>query len=389
MLFPFLEPDYFTSIKLIHSMFYVGRIFSIMIALIVSIRKNQFLYVSVVVLVYYGVYLYSTIINNGNMQLVISHAILTIGFIMWLEILLKNNTVLGLQALNIIFSTLVYINIGFFLLFPDGYNLSGSSDKKYFLGVYNQFAATLIPAVITSVIYSLKKYQRILPSTKLLISVVFFTFIYFWSATSIIGISLIVTYLLFIHKKPLSRFVNTKTVIIGIAVLFFMVVYTNNLNYFTFLIEDILGKDLTLSTRTQIWERALILINDSPLYGYGAIETGSYIVFSSTSTFSAHNTVLQILLQVGFVGFSVFLLLIGIMLRNIKRYQRHHLGRFILFSFFTSCTMMLTEVYSFRFIYLILLLGVYVGRIITEYDSFVPKRKYKEYFKTKSVKHVP
>src|SRR5690625_4941888 len=102
MLFPFLELEYFTSIKFIHALFYVWRVFSIVIAFNISLRKNQFLYVSFIVLVYYGVYLYSTISNNGNVQLVISHAILTIGFIMWLEILLKNYTFAGLKSLNII-----------------------------------------------------------------------------------------------------------------------------------------------------------------------------------------------------------------------------------------------------------------------------------------------
>src|SRR5699024_10299912 len=98
-------------------------------------------------------------------------------------------------SLNFIYSTLVYCNIIFFLLFPEGYT-SFELVSRYFLGVPNQFEAILIPAVIVSVVYSLTRYNQIILSTKLLMSALFFTFIYFWSATSLIGISLIIIYLI-------------------------------------------------------------------------------------------------------------------------------------------------------------------------------------------------
>src|SRR5699024_7608971 len=138
-----------------------------------------------------------------------------------------------------------------------------------FLGNYNQFGSVLIPAVVINVIYSLVKFKRIRISTILLITTACFTLIYFWSATSLAGICLIIIYLIFIHRGIFRYLVNNKTVIITIVGLFVAIVVLNNLQMFSFVIENILGKDLTLSSRTIIWDRVKDMISVSPYFGHG------------------------------------------------------------------------------------------------------------------------
>lgn len=211
MLFAFLQPDYFTSIAVLHSIFNLIRVIGIIIAVIICIKKRQFLYVTAIVSIYYCVYSYATYVHDGSYNVLISHAVLTLGFVMWVELLLRNYPDVGLHSLNFIYSILVYGNIIFFLIFPDGYIGSGNT-ARYFVGVSNQFAATLIPAVIISIVYSLARFNKIILSTKLLIVAVLFSFVYFWSATSIVGISLIIMYLIFIHKGWLKHLINYKVV---------------------------------------------------------------------------------------------------------------------------------------------------------------------------------
>lgn len=363
ILLAFLEPDYFTSIPALHFIFYLMRLIGIFIAILICVKLRQFLYVTLFVCLYYVIYFYATYLQGGSYNLLVSHAILTVGFVMWLEILLRNKPNIALHSLNIIYSVLVYVNIIFFLLFPDGYTGSGNS-TRYFLGVTNQFAATLIPAVIISVMYSMARFNKIVLSTKLLIAAVFFSFAYFWSATSIVGISLIIIYLLLVHKGWLKSLINYKTVALSILFLFFTVVYFNNLHVFAFVIEDVLGKDLTLSTRTVIWDEAKIMISESPLFGYGTIEGNRYIYFNEWNQKDAHNMVLHILLQSGFFGLSVIILLVLLMFKRVTKYKVHPLSRFILFSLFVTTTMMLSEVYAFRFLYLVMLLGIFCPNII-------------------------
>lgn len=371
ILFSFLEPDYFTSIEVIHGVFYLIRIVSIFIALIISIKIRQFLYVSAIVTMYYVVYSYSTYLQDGDFRLLISHAILTIGFVMWLELLLRNIPNIALYSLNLIYTILVYSNIVFFIIMPEGYSGQGEANR-YLLGVSNQFAATLIPAAVVSIIYSMVRFNKIILSTKLLIGAVFFTFAYFWSATSLIGISLIILYLLLIHKGWLKYFVNYKTISFTIIFLFLTVVYFNNLNIFSFIIEGLLGKDLTLSTRTIIWEQAKLMINESPLFGYGAIEGNRYIYFNEWNQKDAHNMILHILLQSGIFGLSIIILLVMLMFKRLSIFRFNSISKFILFAFFVTTTMMLSEVYAFRFLHLVLLLGIFSPNIIqAEYNKRV------------------
>ena len=61
-----LEPDNFKSNSVIHLIFNESRILATIVAIIISVKKNQFLYVSSIVCAYYGIYLYSTILNDGD-----------------------------------------------------------------------------------------------------------------------------------------------------------------------------------------------------------------------------------------------------------------------------------------------------------------------------------
>lgn len=363
ILFSFLEPDYFTSINFLHEIFIIIRIVSVFVAIIICIKIRQFLFITTIVTLYYVVYSYSTYITNGDFGLLFSHAILTIGFVMWLELLLRNKPHIALYSLNLIYSILVYSNIVYYLIFPDGY-ISYTDSNRYLLGVPNQFAATLIPAVIISVIYSMIRFKKIILSTWILIVAVLFSLAYFWSATAIVGISLIIIYLLLFHKGWIKYFVNNTTISFMIIFLFLTVVYFNNLNIFSFIIEDLLDKDLTLSTRTIIWEHAKLMINESPLFGYGAIEGNRYVYFNEWNQKDAHNMILHILLQTGVVGLSIIIFLVILMFKRLSIYKFNSISKFILFSFFVTSTIMLSEVYAFRFLLLVILLGIFTPSII-------------------------
>lgn len=377
LLFSFLQPEYFSSNPIVHMGFNVLRVIAIITGIVIMLKLRQVFYITFIITIFYLTVGVSTIINGGDLAELLSNSILIIGFVMWVELLLRNYPIRALQVLNFIFASLTYINLLFFLVFPNGYNNYYSSTGllvvRYFLGVYNQFAAVLIPAVIISVIYSLIKHKKICLSTWVLISSVVFTFLYFWSATSILGIGLIIFYLIFVHKGLLKYFVNYKILSICFIALFIMIVFANNLSIFAFIIEDILNKDLTLSTRTRIWEAAIQMISQSPFMGYGFLEGGRYIFISHSIERNAHNMFLQILLQGGVIGLSTVILIITIVFRRISTFRNEKVVRFFLFSMFISFVMMLSEVYSMTFLLVVLLIGVYLPNILKAGDIATKK----------------
>src|SRR5699024_876626 len=120
-------------------------------------------------------------------------------------------------------------------------------------------------------------------------------------------------------------------------------------------VENVLKKDVTLSTRTVIWNEALDMIKESPLWGYGYLgDGGKYIVFSIVNHKDAHNTALQYMLQHGIIGCIPLIIILLIFLNKLSFNKNDKICTFILFSFFVATTMMLAEVYAFRFILIIL-----------------------------------
>lgn len=372
VLFFFLEPDFIKSIPILHQLFNIARLVSLFAMALFMIIKSQFLHVSFVVAIYYLIYVFSTYINDGSTLGVISDGIPILGFVMCVELLLSRYPLKGLQLLNFVYSSLVYLNLLFLLIYPDGYmqHYSGVSlVSRYFLGVPNQFASILIPAAIVSVVYSIYKYKKLRLNTIILLIAIFMTFIYFWSATSLVGITIIVVCLLLINQSIFGRMINNKTVFLSIILLFVIVVLLNNLNLFSLVIEGLLKKDLTLSTRTEIWDISQMMIKESFFWGYGFVEEGRYIYFSEWKQRDAHNTLLQILLQTGVLGLGTFIYLFIQFYFKMSKNKTHVLSKFILIAIFASTTMMLTEVYRTNFLYLVLLIGIYMPSMISRKDK--------------------
>lgn len=354
------------------------RFIAIFFALIYCLMQRQIPKITFIIIIYFLIYAYSTHLNNGNLFNLFNYSMSIISLVVWLEIVLKNNPLRGLQSLNIVFSLLVYLNLVFIIVFPDGYmqvsTNRGEYVNRYFLGVYNQFAATLIPAIIINIVYVYLRYGKVKLQTVFLLIISSLMFVFFWSATSIVGLLLIVLFLILINNSTFKKFINAKIMIPIIVGMYFIIVIFNKVNIFGFFVENVLKKDVTLSTRTIIWEAAIDMIEKSPLFGYGYLgDGGKYIVFSIINHKDAHNTGLQYMLQHGIIGFIPLVIIFLIFLKKLAENKRNNINIFILYSFFVATTMMLAEVYAFRFILIILFLGIYSPYIIKEQEKILDK----------------
>lgn len=343
------------------------RIILLFIGILYHVVKQKIPKFTLLVIVYFIVYGFSTYINGQDILSLISYATYFINFVIWIEILLRDYTIKGLYSLNFVYSTFVYINLIFFLLFPDGY-VQEFQDyrliKRYFLGVTNQFASFLMPAVAINIVYSYVCYGKLNIRSYLLISIVLFTFIYHWSATSIVGISLIILFLIFIKTSFLKALIQNKIIFPSYIILYFIIVIFRNMEIFSILIENVLKKDLTLSTRTLLWDRAINYIQQSIYFGYGYLPGGKYLQVTAYRAMDAHNTLLQFLIQHGIIGLIPIIFMFFIFIKNTSKFSQNIIAKFIMFSMFVALTMMINEVYSLTYILIMLLLGIYTPNIV-------------------------
>lgn len=76
-----------------------------------------------------------------------------------------------------------------------------------------------------------------------------------------------------------------------------------------YIIVDVLGEDLTLTTRTFIWEALATILNKQPIWGFGpANET--FVVSNLLDLTNAQNGLIHIYLGVGIIGVSLYLILL-------------------------------------------------------------------------------
>ena len=84
-----------------------------------------------------------------------------------------------------------------------------------------------------------------------------------------------------------------------------------------YIVVDVLGEDLTLTTRTNIWAALLSILSDEPLWGYGP-GNETVVVGGLLNLTNAQNGLLHTYLGVGAVGVFFFLLLLSGIVRKMK-----------------------------------------------------------------------
>ena len=119
------------------------------------------------------------------------------------------------------------------------------------------------------------------------------------------------------------------------------------------LIVNTLHKDLTLSHRTIIWDKALEMISDKPILGYGMSDSVNIFTVNHDytgnnnnvwTTLSGHNQILQILYYGGIVLLLAFVFLYFVSCASERR--KNHLFYIYFLSVIAVLIVWMTEVPS-------------------------------------------
>ncbi len=131
---------------------------------------------------------------------------------------------------------------------------------------------------------------------------------------------LLLAYVLFVLLKMKMPPRPIFAVLVFNYTLFVLLVIANKVNLFSFIIIKLLKRNLTLTTRTTIWQITMGKILEKPLLGNGYVSGKTFESFlPSIIGVNAHNTLLMVCFIGGVVLSAVFLLL---MLEVAKKYDR-------------------------------------------------------------------
>lgn len=336
--------------------------------------------------------LFSTLFMGGNVISFFKTSVYIIIIIMFLECLIETDAPIIVSAIGKVFGIYTYISLGSFLLYPKGLYTSTTLlwGNNWFLGNKNQATPILLLGIICSLYDSLMRKGKI---SLYSLSVIVCSVWYLIGVSSITGILAAVLTLFIIGITfrwiVVDKIFSCKNIVLGNMVLFILLVFVRIQNILDLLGNIILqlGKTLTFSSRTYIWDQVLPLLQTSILWGHGVTSAEEYRnTFHYTWAVNLHSYYLQVLFEGGLLA---FVLLFGYMIVSAIYYDQYSrkkeslIIKYGLMSYLIASQM---EVYGYiSTIFILIFLLCHIDKIEKQY---APLREEYEINKKRKIKFI-
>lgn len=382
LMLPHFKPGYFGELPTFDMLFNILRVVSAVatVALLIMFKpKVSRAFFALICLL--TVQFVSTLLNeNASLYDFIRDNVLQVAvFILYSIFSFFPKKIISL--LMLISEVLTYINLFTIITLPDGLYKSGLLGfyHNWFLGYKNQFFPFYLCFFVVSLIYIKYKHHYLRPV--LLMSAMIGSLVLAKSSTSIFVFSVfLILFLISIRKK--NTLINPY-ILAGINLgLLLLITFLQTNSVFSFIIEVVLKRDLTLTGRTFIWRKVFDLIWTKPLFGWGvmSLERNISLIGLSEST-SAHNLFLNYLLTGGIISLLVFLIFNFMIIRKLYLYRNTYIGKVITLAIFVYNIACLTEAYSNPLIYIIYAfadnIAVFVQAEMEQKENNFERRKVK------------
>ena len=214
------------------------------------------------------------------------------------------------------FATIIILSVIFAVVLPK-YGIMGALHAGALRGIYthkNQFGVHIVLATVIFFLKAIDAQQRSWIFWLLLITSISLNIL--CKSTTSVGTMLIMLILCIVYRIFRWRY----EILVSTILVFLIVGIASWLFFFNFIGTDAffeaIGKDPTLSSRTEIWKQVWEAIQLKPWLGYGSaafwdgLEGASkYVELAVRAKVAyAHNGFLDILLGTGFIGLSLFLI---------------------------------------------------------------------------------
>lgn len=273
-------------------------------------RNGSIKTITILVFAFWLDILVMTYVNEGNLDDVIIQALKIFVLICSVNIY-KDHLMDFLSIIILILEIQIVANLYYMIAYPQGMLYLVSDKFKYIgthwwlLGFDDRSNSIFFPAIGFELVYAFlsKKKLRLL----LLLAVIHAEAFISLSGATIAGLVLIDLVLIFRLWKR-SNVLNYRNVVILLIVANILIVGLSGNNGFTTFITSIVGKSIdTMSGRHWIWTRAMEMIGNNALFGYGQMTDARLQseVYVNTILHS-HNMLLEVLFKGGIVLMAIF-----------------------------------------------------------------------------------
>lgn len=388
------KPAMFSQMPALHTFDTISNVFKIMVIAVLGVwfvyfyQKVSLFFVGIVFFEVWRVL--ATIYCGGNYTSLFLAIFNALAICLVVEMGLKTDPDALLDGASFTLGLFVLINFATIILFPQGMYEFNTFTQNYFLGYRNNSIMLFFPAIIFSIVRSLRKYNKLTLSSFVITAVSFATVILAFSATSVIGMTVFTLFLLLALINKMPNFLNIITYLAINIAYFFGVIILRLQEAFAFIIVDMLGRDLTFTGRTKIWDSALAAFAKSPVFGVGEIENqASRDLIGATH---AHNYYLDLLYKSGLPGFLIFFAILIICGMALYRNRKNGKIPFVVSGAICAFMIMLQSeaYYNIYYFFSILTLAAFIPYALPKKDedgNFIFEEKGKRSLKKKHSYH--
>ena len=367
----FMEPRYFFYVSSIDHVFRLMMYFTLMVLLIFYLffwKYPKRAKVTIFVILYHIYLVGVTISKGGAVSDIRVDAVIFVGLTILTEVVANENPSFFFHGLLYLLIGYLFLNFLSIVFFPKGLYSTQYFSTNYFLGYDNQNVNIMLPALVLAV--GRKKYN--IRFSKILLCITLFLDL-FTVLTFRSGASMVVIALMLLLSLPMfsnkTKFFNSTNYFILNMVMFFGIVVFRMQELFRFLIVDILGKDLTLTGRTYIWDRAWYFIKKNPIFGYGVesyIYRGAKMNLPAVypAGLHAHDRYIETLYRGGVILLVVYIFILLFFVIGSSKNKESEIAKVLTVGIFVYLTGMLTEFYKYSYLFFpMLLMGELSGQI--------------------------
>lgn len=306
------------------------------IVLIIKLPKYKISTQTIGIIIMYVFLIIPTIINTDNYYLLLITIGPTFAACMFTDYCMQKNPLNYIKYAMISFDILFTINLFSIIFFPGGlYESNRIRIGNYFMGYDNGFIYMLLPYVGFALIYSVISKGKLLTFHSLYaILLTTLTELLVWSGTGVILVVLMNFCILAYEVPFVKKILEPRLLVSLFFIATFLIVFLRITDIFAPIIVDVLGKDLTFTGRTFLWDSALKSISENFFMGVGqcGYTVAGKIVIGKGQYFAMHPhcLILDLLYKGGIFMFSVFVYVIVHFTLYVKKWIKYPSAKIIL-----------------------------------------------------------
>ena len=280
-------------------------IFSLLVSLIT--RKISFFSISV--LIYCICIAISTYLGQySDMEIFLKTYYKIIAIVLYLDYGLRHYSKNVISSFYLVFYILTVINFYTIVRYPNGWYAGELFSNNWFFGYDNIHIVMYFPALMFMWLNTKMNNKKMGAKEYILIAIISYCVYFCFSANSVVAFTVFLIYLGFYKYINRSKRLNVKSYTYIFIAIFVGIVLLRLQNLFSWLIVDILGKNLTFTGRTKIWDEVIKYIKLNWITGYGQEDTAIIGSKLGHRAFThAHNTILDVLYKGGVLSCIPFL----------------------------------------------------------------------------------